>query len=659
MRLRIGHQIGAGFAIVLALFSIVVGVAIFQMDALQRETQRIEAANPLDAAARDILTQLLNEETAVRGYVATGKPLFLDRYRQGRHGLPTDLAYIAAHDAEYVQLKNTVEGIAPTITGIDAFFAREISLVEHGRRAQAADGLVGGKKQFGVYRKAAEKIPAETGIVVANASLRFAEVRLFAVRTIVAVSIVALLVGVLVAAFLGRRIARRLNAASEGLRDIVDRDFGRLLQAFDELERGNLTARFATDEKRLDERGGDEIATLAASYNALAAGLVRSSHKFDETTAGLRAVIRGVAASSAELVTASAQVSAASEQSSVAVEQISQAIHHVALAARRQSDGVGVVRVSVEEVARTSVQIAAGAADQANSVQGIGTGVVHLDAQIGALAEMGEVLASAARKASAESSVGRAAVDDASAAMVRIQEQTISARAAVAALEGRSAAVGDIVDRIDAIADQTNLLALNAAIEAARAGDNGRGFAVVADEIRLLAETSAASTREIAAILAEIRNETVLAAKAMLASAEAVDGGLGLASRATSSLAAVELAVGEATRTAERVAGGTAAMREASTQVAHNIAGVSAVVDENAAAAGQMQATTGAVTSAVGPVAADAEQQSAAAEEVSASAAELAAQTNEIAVTARHVRAQAEMLEGLVARFTLDAADKR
>src|SRR4051812_43025240 len=59
------------------------------------DSRYVEQALPLRTATRDIVLQMVNEETAVRGYMITGNRASLDSYFAGRYGVTTDLATIS------------------------------------------------------------------------------------------------------------------------------------------------------------------------------------------------------------------------------------------------------------------------------------------------------------------------------------------------------------------------------------------------------------------------------------------------------------------------------------------------------------------------------------------------------------------------------------
>jgi len=91
---------------------------------------------------------------------------------------------------------------------------------------------------------------------------------------------------------------------------------------------------------------------------------------------------------------------------------------------------------------------------------------------------------------------------------VKVAEET---NKTVTKLGESSMEIGKVTEMMKRIAEQTNLLALNATIEAASAGDAGKGFAVVAHEIKDLANQSAKAAEDIAAKIAGVQSNTVMA----------------------------------------------------------------------------------------------------------------------------------------------------
>ena len=99
-------------------------------------------------AERDRLLQLVNEETGVRGYVATGNPAFLDIYYRSRKVAAADAATLRRTLPANSQLRILVSRSLSAEIPVQRHLANEIHLVAPGNLTEARHQLSPGKTLF-------------------------------------------------------------------------------------------------------------------------------------------------------------------------------------------------------------------------------------------------------------------------------------------------------------------------------------------------------------------------------------------------------------------------------------------------------------------------------------------------------------------------------
>jgi methyl-accepting chemotaxis protein len=217
--------------------------------------------------------------------------------------------------------------------------------------------------------------------------------------------------------------------------------------------------------------------------------------------------------------------------------------------------GAHVVSTTSAEIARGNDDLSQRTQEQASSLEETAASVEEMTATVKQNAENAGAADRLSRQARSEAEQGGTVAAQAMQAMHDIGES--------------SRRITEIVGMIDEIAFQTNLLALNAAVEAARAGEQGRGFAVVAGEVRRLAQSSAAASREIKALILE--------------SSERVDAGALLVEQSAAALQAIGGSVKKVTDIVAEIAAASAEQSSGVEQINIAIAQIDQVTQENAA----------------------------------------------------------------------------
>ena len=166
MRWRIGRELERAVAakrrvqialvVLILLLGALLATGVYSTYALYRsaEDRYIHVLFPLKTHSQDLVLQMVNEETGVRGYMLTSDRRTLQPYFLGRKNVLTDLARISELTSSRPDLHARLKPIRYEIQALDGYFDRQITFVADGRLGveRARTDVLGGQRLFGRFR---------------------------------------------------------------------------------------------------------------------------------------------------------------------------------------------------------------------------------------------------------------------------------------------------------------------------------------------------------------------------------------------------------------------------------------------------------------------------------------------------------------------------
>lgn len=549
MKLSIKQKIILVFSVLMIVTLCVGTLSYWSFNRMELKSNNMATdVMPTISATKNLLKDIINMDTGVRGYIISGKDEFMRSYTIGADDLKNDLATIQQHEVNYPGIQQLVENqVIEKIDALQKHFEQQIELVKAGKASEAEQQIDEGKQIMEAFLKVHKQIDQEMTKVIQQANEDSLAASFEAKLSILIGGVICLIISFFAVTVLIRGIVIPIRDLNQQLSEIAEGD-------------GDLT-------RTITVKTQDEIKDLSLAFNKM--------------VSSLRHLIT-------EVLTNANQVASSAEELALSAEQTSKA---------------------TEQIATTIQEVVNGSEKQVMGVSGSTLAITEMSQELQGIATRAEDVTMSAKQSAEAAVVGNDKINETIAQMNLINNTVGRLGQIVDTLGKSSEEIGQIVEVISSIAGQTNLLALNAAIEAARAGEHGRGFAVVADEVRKLAEQSSNSTQKIADLIGTIQSGIREAVEAMKISSLEVQDGMSLVDEVGSSFvqiqeSAVQVAtqVEEVTMTAQQLAAGASVLlftfEEITTIATNNADGthtVSAASEEQLASMEEITASTNAL----------------------------------------------------------------
>lgn len=342
--------------------------------------------------------------------------------------------------------------------------------------------------------------------------------------------------------FLSRDVARPVRELRAAAREMASGNFDTTTAIFSDDEVGELAESFAdtrSNLRRLFARIGGSGTTITEGVRVMTGGTesllthARDQAALTESSSlaveNVRAGISSVLSAADTVAELTQDASSRALELQASAEEVARSMDYLFQSVEKTSSSTTEMDASMREMSQRT-DVLAGIGDEVLSF------VAQMDSTVGELRGGAQATAEISREVREAATAGENAVNRTVQGIEAQRELTTRTAEVLEDLQKSVTQIGQILTVIEDVTNQTNLLALNAAIIAAQAGEHGAGFTVVADEIRLLAERTRGSTKEINAIVKAVQGGSRNAVARIQEGVERVSENVRLAKDAAASL---------------------------------------------------------------------------------------------------------------------------